>query len=358
MQKFRKSPSSVLAGGLVFLFFYGYGGFVLSAQQREKPQASALPRTQAIEEQQDTQPSAPQRQSGALDDYIIGPEDLLRIDVFQVPDLSGQTVRVANDGTITVPLLGRVKAAGLTTTQLARDLEKEWGKTYLQNPEVTIFVQQFQAKPVSVVGAVERPGLYYMTGPRTLIEVLGMAGGLAKHATDYAGPDLFVTRQGGFGDLDTASGMRLVAPGKVEIQISKLLYSNDPALNISIRPQDIISVSKAGIVYVTGGGVQKPGGFILEDRDEVTALQALAMAQGLTSTAAKRNARIIRQGPNGARVEIPVDMDRVMKGKSSDPVLAANDILFVPDSAQKTALKRAVDVTVSTLSGLLIFGNL
>jgi polysaccharide biosynthesis/export protein len=291
-------------------------------------------------------------------DYVIGPEDVLRVDVFDVPELSNLTLRVANDGTIAPPLLGHVKAAGLTPSELRRELESKWGKNYLQNPQVSVFVQEFHALPVSVVGAVEKPGLYPLTGPRNLIEMLSLAGGLAKRSSAPAGRTVYVTRQGGFGNMPQADGMRLLSPDKLEIDLRKLLYSREDALNIKIQPRDIISVSKADVVYVAGGGVTKPGGLLLEDQANVTVFQALAMAQGLSANAAKHDARIIRQKPDGSRIEIPVDIDKIQKGKAPDPVLAANDILFVPDSKQKAALKRALDSTVATVSGLLIFGKL
>jgi polysaccharide biosynthesis/export protein len=354
MRRFCEILGLVVTAGLIF---FCAGGASLLAQQRENPQ-SAQPRTRPVQEQQTSEQPTPQAPAEARNDYILGPEDVLRIDVFQVPELSNLTVRVANDGTITVPLLGRLNAAGLTSAQLAHTLQSKWGENYLQNPIVTVFVQEFHAKPVSVVGSVERPGLYYLTGPRTLVEMLSMAGGLAKRSSGAAGPTVYVTRQQGFGNLQPVPGMQFVAPDKVAIDIRKLLYSNETALNIPIHPLDIISVNKADIVYVTGRGVQKPGGFVLEDRDNVTVFQALAMAAGLGPNAAKHDARIIRQKADGSRVEIPVDLDKVLKGQAPDPVLAANDILFVPDSAQKAGLKHAIDMTVATLSGLLIYGRL
>lgn len=291
-------------------------------------------------------------------DYVIGSEDVLRVSVFNVPELADLELRVANDGTIAPPLLGHIQAAGLTPSQLRLGLEKAWGEKYLENPQVSIFVKEFHAQPVSVVGAVDKPGLYPMTGPRTLIEMLSTAGGLARRADAIAGRSVYVTRSGGFAGLHPVEGMRLLTPDKVEINIHKLLYSKEDALNIPIHPRDIISVSKADVVYVAGRGIQKPGGFILEDRDTVTVFQALAMAEGLGPNAAKHDARIIRRQPDGSRLEIPVDLDKVLKGKEPDPEMAANDILFVPDSAQKAALKRALDSTIATVSGLLIFGRL
>jgi polysaccharide export outer membrane protein len=266
-------------------------------------------------------------------------------------------VRVANDGSITVPLLGQVRASGLTPEQLRNELQSDWGRTYLQDTQVTVFVQEFHARPVSVIGAVEKPGLYQLTAPRTLIEMLSMAGGLAKRTSAPAGRFVYVTRVDGFQDMEPADGMRWVAPDKIEIDLRRLLYSHEDALNIEIKPRDIVSVSKADIVYVTGNGVRRPGGFILEDREKATVLQAMAMAEGFSPNAAKRDARIIRTKADGSREQIPVNLNKVLKGKSPDLELAANDILFVPDNAQKAALKRALDTTIATLSGMLIWGR-
>ena len=292
-------------------------------------------------------------EQGTSPDYVIGPEDVLDIDVFNVPELS-KTVRVANDGTISLALLGHVQAAGLSTKQLREGLEWQYGRSYLEKPQVSVFVKEFHAQPVSVIGAVERPGLYQLTGPRTLIEILSMAGGLAKRSSAVAGRTLYVTRKGGFSDFEPADGMRLVAPDKLEINIQKLLYSHEDALNIPIQPLDIISVSKADIVYVVGE-VRRPGGFVLEDRESLTVLQALAMAEGLTGTASRGSARIIRRSQDGSRVEIPVNLSKVLKGKSQDIELAANDILFVPTSSGKAAAKRGAEAAIGTISGLLIY---
>jgi polysaccharide biosynthesis/export protein len=254
MQRFFERLSLVVAAGLILL---GAARTSLVAQQREEPQG-AVPRSEPLQEQRPLQHASPQAPQEGQNDYVLGPEDVLRIDVFQVPELSNLEVRVANDGTITVPLLGCVEAAGLTATQLADKLQSEWGQSYLQNPQVTVFVKQFQAKPVSVVGAVERPGLFYLTGPRTLVEVLSIEGDLAKRTSSPAGPTVYVTRHGGFRGLHPVPGMRLISPDKVEIDIRRLPYSNETALNIPIEPFDNVRVIKADIVYATGRSVQRP----------------------------------------------------------------------------------------------------
>jgi polysaccharide export outer membrane protein len=287
--------------------------------------------------------------------YTLGPEDVISIDVFNLPELS-KTVRVANDGLIALPLIGRVQAAGLTAEQLRQELAEKWGENYLQDPQVTVFVNEFKAKPVSVIGAVERPGLYTLTGRRTLIEVLSMAGGFGKRTTSPAGRTVLVTRKSGFKDLQPVDGMHVRGPDQIEIDLNRLLYTKDEALNIQIKPLDIISVSKADVVYVTGA-VKRPGGFVLEDRPNMTVLQAIAMAEGFTATAAKKSARILRTNQNGSKTEVPVDLGKIISGKAQDTTLAANDILFVPDSKKKIAATRATDTAIYTLSGLLIWSR-
>jgi len=310
----------------------------------------------------DTTPSVPQgkntphfsSESGVGPDYEIGPEDVLQISVFQVNDLN-ETVRVSNDGTIAVPLLGRLVVAGLTPDQLRKNLEQAYAKNLLQNPQVSVFVKEFHAQPVSVIGAVAKPGLYQITGPRTLIEALSMAGGLASGKDAAPGKSVYITRQGGFGDLDPVPGMELIAPDKVAINIKDLLYTRATGLDIPIRPHDVIAVSKASVIYVAGSGVRKPGGFVLEDRDEVNVVQALAMAEGLAPDAAKHHARIIHTKADGSRVEIPVDIEEILKQKAPDPTLAANDILYIPLSGGKAALRKSTEAILQTVSGMLIF---
>jgi polysaccharide export outer membrane protein len=273
-----------------------------------------------------------------------------------VPELK-ETVRVENDGTIPVRLLGHVKAAGLTTLQLRTDLEKQWGETYLEDPKVSVFIREFHAQPISVIGAVAKPGLYQLTGPRTLIEVISMAGGLGTRGTNQPGRFLYVTRKDGFGDLQLVEGMEQPAPDQLEIDLKQLMQTRDSALNIKMKPFDIVSVSKAGVIYVIGA-VKKPGGFIMEDRERVTVLQALSLAEGTGPFAKKGAARIVRQGENGSRQEIHVDLDKVIKGTGEDVEMAANDILIVPDNTKKYWGMRGVDTAISTLTAAVIYGGL
>ena len=292
----------------------------------------------------------PAGEAGA--NYMLGPEDEIDIDVFDVPELK-QTVRVAADGTISVPLIGRVRASGLTAEQLRQELAEKWGEDYLQDPQVSVFVKDFKARPVSVIGSVGKPNLYYLTGQRNLIEVLSMAGGVGKAAS--SGRTVIITRKGGFGDVQPTEGMHVRGPDQIEIDLNRLLYTKDPGLNIEIRPFDTVAVSKADVIYVTGA-VRHAGGFVLDDRPTITVIQAISMAEGFSATAARRGAHILRTQKDGSKIEIPVNLSKVLKGKAEDLTLAANDVLYVPDSKTKVATERAVDVSVSTFSAWLIWG--
>ncbi|MGH9357326.1 MAG: polysaccharide biosynthesis/export family protein [Terriglobia bacterium] len=297
-------------------------------------------------------------------DYVLGPEDVLTVTVFNLPEMT-QTVRVENDGSIWVKLLGQVQAAGLTSSQLRDKLQEEWGKNYLQDPHVTIFIKQFHSTPVSVVGAVMKPGLYQLPGPRSLVQVLAMAGGVSMPGTAAgnmqggapAGRWVYITRKEGFGKLKPIAGMQLLARDQVKVDLGKLLYSHDSALDVLVKPFDTVTVSKAGIVYVVGA-VQKAGGFTLEDRDSLTALEALALAQGFGPNASHGHDEIIHAMPNGTRRVIVVNIGKVMRGKVKDPVLMANDVLVIPSSTAKALGGQGIGTALATVSGLVIWRGL
>jgi polysaccharide export outer membrane protein len=290
--------------------------------------------------------------------YLIGPEDILSIDVFDVPELSKFDVQVGNDGTITVPLIGAVKAAGLTQAQLRDDLAQEWGRKYLNHPQVTLYLKEFKSRPVYVVGSVAKPGVYYMTGRRTLVEVLAMAGGLAGGGSG-AGKELFVERASGFEDLPQQDGINQIAPDKVSVQLKKLLYSEDSALNIELKPFDTISVSRPGIVYLAGA-FNRPGGYVLTDKDTITVLEAVAMAGGIGGNARTSEAKIIRRSSESAisGTTIAIDLKKIMKGKSPDLVLAANDIFLLPNSTAKGVVKGTAGSVMGIVTGLVIYRGL
>lgn len=335
------------------------GPICVNAQDNDRAPGSSQPVVQSSDREAPGNPSeagelAPEAlvSSRLGVDYRIGPEDILDIEVFQLPELKA-SVRVSNEGTINLPLLGSIKVAGLTTAQLRRQLELKYGATYLQNPQVSIFVREFHSQPVTVVGAVERPGTYQLTGSRSLIEMLSQAGGPSRSGFT-AGRTILVTRKGGFGPLEMVDGMRLVAPDQLEINLQGLVYTRVEALNIEIKPFDTITVANADIVYVTGE-VRRPGAFVLDNRESVTVIQALALADGLSSGAKKKSV-IIRVGNNGIRTRIPVDVDKIMRGKAEDLRLASNDILYVPSDRVRSVGIRVAEVAgPAALASLILY---
>src|SRR6185503_9136281 len=180
----------------------------------------------------------------AVTDRPVGAEDLLEINVFEIPELN-RTVRVSEKGTISLPLLGEMTVNGLTTVQLEDRLRGSLSEKYVQDPQVSVFVKEFGGKKVSVIGAVGKPGVYAMLGPRTLLQILSEAGGLGKEA----GSHLFVIRS-------SPSGATEALPVNVE----NLLVSRDPALNLPVQAGDVISVPIDRPIYLyMDGAVKTPG---------------------------------------------------------------------------------------------------
>jgi len=297
----------------------------------------------------------------------IGPDDLLDITVFEAPDLN-RTLRVSANGEISFQLLGAIKAGGLTPRQLELILQESLRRTYMKDPHVGVFVRELQSHPVSVVGAVKRPGVFQIRGTKTVLELLSMAEGLADDAGDTVVVMRGATepRNNGEGQIKVSSGADEETTANVptlvetrgeivEINLKSLMDSVDPAFNLPVHPGDIVKVPRAGIVYVVGE-VRKPGGFVLRNNENITVLQALALAEGLTRTSLKSQARIIRtdQGTD-KRIETPIDLGKVLASKSSDILLQPNDILFVPDSSAKSAFYRGAEAVLSTATGVAIY---
>ncbi len=287
------------------------------------------------------------------EDYVIGAGDLLEIQVFYAEELN-TTVRVSITGSITLPLLGQIQASDLTPLELQQKISNGLSEKYMKDPQVTIFIKEFQNQPISVIGSVENPGIYQLTTRKNLIEMLSLAGGLSKKSSNPSGRTVSITRESGFSDLTASEGLEILSPKKISIELRKLLYAQEPYLNIQVKSRDIITVSKADVVYVVGA-VKQPGGFVLEDEERVTVLQALAMARGFDRFPKKGAARIIRRLEDGSRQEFPVRLGKVLNGKAPDPPLLANDILFVPSSKIKGGALRGAEAVVSVVSGLIVW---
>jgi polysaccharide export outer membrane protein len=346
-----------------------------------------------------------QRQTG---DYRIGPQDLLDINIFEAPELN-RTVRVSENGEVSLPLLGGIHVVRLTARELENTLAAKL-REFLKDPHVSVMVTGIESHPISVIGEVNKPGVFQVRGSKTLLEMLSMAQGLAPDAGD----EVLVMRNAGYNRGQDASGQTTQAEsGKTDrkdadgikratgpednakdgtlknnatastteknnemasmagttdastthgqqgdtlaINLRHLLNSRDPGLNVPIYAGDIVKVTRAGIVYVVGA-VRKPGGFTVKGNEQMSLLKAIALAEGLSSTSSKGHTRIIRTDEgSGKRSEIPVQLGKILDGKAPDMNLQAADIVFVPSSTGKTVLFRSTDAVVNTATGLAIF---
>ena len=285
---------------------------------------------------------------GLYRDYKIGPEDLIEISVFEEEKLN-KTVRVSSQGNISLPLLGVLRVKGLTSNELEKETRELLAEKYFQDPHVSVFIKEYRSQRISVIGAVDKPGPYDVTGQKTILGILGMAGGLKEEA----GPLLFLIRPPQVEEEESSGGREAgeMKPSTFVIDLEALLVRGDLTLNLPVMHGDVINVPKSGKIFV-GGEVKSPGGFPLQGK-RVTVSQAIAMAQGLKSEAKGAEAKIFRYSGKGSEREIlSADVYAIQKGQSEDPALRENDILIVPKSGPKAFFIGLLD----SVKGLLGFG--
>ena len=298
--------------------------------------------------------------SQAISGYVLGPDDEILIRGIQVPEISNENekmnppVLIGANGDITLPLVGRVKAGGLTVEQLETDLNSRFAE-FIKQPEISVTVTQFRSQPVSVFGAVTKPGVIQLRGPKTLYEVLSMAGGPAE----TAGSSLTVTRRRENGEISLPEA-KTDPTGQfstVELNVQEILAGKNPAVNIAIKPNDVISVSEAttNMVYVVGD-VQRAGAFTMAGQRNVSVLRALSQAGGLGRTALAQKGRIIREiSPGSKFTEIPVNINEILAGKAEDVELRPNDVLVVPTSSRKIFTTSFLPSAFSEVLGAAIY---
>jgi polysaccharide export outer membrane protein len=251
------------------------------------------------------------------DSLLIGPGDLIHVQVFNTPELD-QHPRVSESGDVPLEFLGNVHVSGLTPAQAAGEIESKLiAAKMVLHPQVTVNVDQFATQTVSVLGEVHQPGTFQITAPRSVIDVLAMAGGLTSSADRH----ITIKRQ----DPD----------GK---KISYYLSNDANAAfdkSMLVYPGDSILVSKAGLVYVLGD-VGKPGGYVMDDnQSQLTALQMIAQAGGMNKTAVPAHVRLIRKDADGGFSETRLQIAKMQKGKEADVELEPGDIVYVPFSYMK-----------------------
>lgn len=254
-------------------------------------------------------------QSLPVNDYRIGAKDLLEITVFELPELN-QTVRVSEDGSITMSLLGRIEVAGLTAQELERRLALLLGEQFTrEGAHVTVFIREYQK--VAVIGAVGRPGMYELVGPTTLLQIIAQAGGLTAQAMN----ELFIYRRGEDGEQT-----------RISIKLEELTINGNQDLNILLHPKDVVTVpiDQVQNIFVYGE-VRTPGAIPFLASKKITLLQAIAQAGGTTEWAKKSRIVIKRKDKKtGKEMKIPVNLKNMISGRVADIVLEEGDVVIVP----------------------------
>jgi len=280
-------------------------------------------------------------------DYKIGPEDLIEISVFEEEKLN-KTVRVSSQGNISLPLLGILRVKGLTANELEREVRDLLAEKYFQDPHVSVFIKEYRNQRISVIGAVEKPGPYDVTGQKTILDVLGLAGGLKEDA----GQLLFLIRSPPLEeriDKDKRDSEDQ-APKTFVIDLEELLIRGDLTLNLPVIHGDVINIPVSGKIFV-GGEVKNPGGFPLRGK-KLTISQAISLAGGLGPKAAGSETKIFRYSEKGPGKEVlSANVYAIQKGQQGDIYLRENDIIIVPLSGTKAFLIELRD-TVKGLIGI------
>lgn len=263
----------------------------------------------------------------SLADYRLGAEDLLQITLFNVPESEkGVTPRVMEErvsqqGRITLPLLGDIEVAGLTITTLERELEKRYDK-YLYNAQVGVLVKEYRSQKISVIGQVQKPGVYELPGPRTVLDLLAMAGGVN---TLSAGTSVRLYRHGSQGLQSYGLDLAAMHEG-----------AESPYLALT-QDRDVIDVPEARRFFVDGA-VKKPGPYFLNHSYTLT--EALATAGGLDTLAAPSGVTILRRRHSGEVEPIRADVNKILALRAADPQIEPDDMIAVPTSMAKFILDR------------------
>jgi len=268
--------------------------------------------------------------AGTTETLLIGPGDRLCIQVADTPEMD-QHPRVTDAGEITVTGIGSVKLSGLTPAGAANVVrDRLISAHYMKHPEVIVSVEQYATQNVSVLGEVKASGAYPVATPRSVLDVLALAGGL----NTVADRNILIERHG-----DPSHAIHYYFSNNADQAVTG---------QVMVNPGDTVVVSKAGIVYILGD-VNRPGGYVMANNEsKMTALQALAIAGGLTKSAKQGHARLMRTEPDGTHSDRELSVGDLQSGKLPDIAMLPGDVLYVPFSfARNTAVMGAASIAAS-----------
>jgi polysaccharide biosynthesis/export protein len=332
-----KSMALILLPLTVSVYVLGCGG---PSRSGSPDQLAALKQIQTVKSDPNVQLMT-QVNRTALDayrDYKVGSEDLLEVIFFGQDDLNREA-RVNGNGEISMPLIGAVAVSGRSPQEIETQLVQAYkaGK-FLRDAQISVSVKEYRHQRVMVTGAVATPGSYEVIGPRTLLEMLGKAGGIIDRPEMKAGDLVYVARaQNASAQMKPAKGSKGQTPaqGNIVIDLRRLLSGDAMELNIPIKNGDVIYVPPAKMAFVLGA-VKKPGQVPV--RDNLTVTQAVALTEGQDIILASNNITLLRFGEHGERQALPVNLKNITSGQEPDPVLKPNDIVFVHESGLRRFL--------------------
>jgi polysaccharide biosynthesis/export protein len=285
--------------------------------------------------------------------YQLGANDQIMLRSPEIPELNEKVFRVDVDGTITLPLVGSVPAAGLTVQQFEEAVTKNLQRFY-RAPQVTVLLIQFRTDPVFFVGAFRSPGIHSLQGGRRLIEMLTYAGGLQGNASRR----VVITRRLDIGKIPLSTARENPERGVsiAEISLTRLMETVNPEEDIELMPYDTIRVGTEEMVYVSGE-IGRTGGIPLVDKDSISLLQVLTLSGGLTPAAMPQKSKVLRPVLDTTRrAEIEVDIKAILEGRANDFPLLPNDLLVIPRAQSSMgAVKRYAAVTVPAVAYSLIY---
>ena len=269
---------------------------------------------------------------GPMQNIPITSGDLLDVETFNTPEFSGK-LRVDQQGSVMLPMGGSVKVDGMLPNQAAAAIQDRLVTSKIMlNPTVKVDIVEYSTDGVTVLGEVKAPGVYTLLGPRSLYDALAAAGG----ATLSAGSTITLTRAND-------------ATHPITVEVTTPNYSAAIKATI-VLPGDTVVVNRAPLIYAVGDFVRS-GAFYIQGGTKLTVLNVVSLAQGYNKTAAMSKAAIIHPMPDGTAEILRINLNKILKGEASSPVLRAGDVLVLPRSGLKdfalTALPSAANAVVS-----------
>jgi polysaccharide biosynthesis/export protein len=315
------------------IFAFCFGVTVAGWGQADPAQVNS----QASSQSDTAQAAAPAQAPERAPMISIGAGDQLDVEVFDTPELSG-SVRVSQTGEINITVLGNIQVAGLTSNQAARRIESELkSRGILIDPHVTVAIAEYASQGATLTGEVHAPGVYPTLGRRRLLDMIALAGGV----TVTAGKVVTIVHRD---DPQHPHDITLV-------QNNNALGAQE---NPVILPGDTVVVGKAGIIYILGD-VSRAGGYLIDNNEHLSLLEALTLAGGWTRTSAQSRVILIRKVPDG-REEIKLDLAHVVRGGQADIKVLNGDILFVPSSLGKIFAYQGIGAAVNGAEQAIVYG--